>query len=59
MYQENLSVLLAYELLHTFEWKRGGKNGLMALKVDMNKVYDKVEWIFLRAIRLKMRFGKA
>lgn len=34
------SVLLAYELLHTFRQKRSGKKGLMALKADISK------WVF-------------
>lgn len=41
------NVLLAYEILHTMRNKRVGKKGLMALKIDMSKAYDWVEWEFL------------
>lgn len=36
------NVLLAYEL-HTFSQKREGRKGLIALKLDMSKAYDRVE----------------
>ncbi|KAA3481214.1 reverse transcriptase [Gossypium australe] len=37
------NILLAYEILHTFSQKRNGRKGLMALKMDMSKAYDRVE----------------
>lgn len=52
------NVLLAYEMLHTFGPKTRGRQRYMALKVDMNKAYDRVKWEFLRAMMGKMGFAK-
>ncbi|KAA3483608.1 reverse transcriptase [Gossypium australe] len=41
----------AYELLHTFSEKWKGRKGLLALKLDMSKAYNRVEWNFLRVAR--------
>lgn len=37
---------MAYELLHTIK-KKKGKCGLFGVKVDMNKVYNRLEWNFI------------
>ncbi|KAA3485161.1 reverse transcriptase [Gossypium australe] len=52
------NVLLAYEMLHTFRKKRTGMKGFMAVKLDMSKAYDMVEWVFLNEVMLKMGFAK-
>ncbi|KAH1114164.1 hypothetical protein J1N35_007542 [Gossypium stocksii] len=51
------SMLLAYEILHTLRNKRVGKKGLMALKIDMSKAYDRVERDFLKQMMTKMGFA--
>ena len=42
------NILVAYELTHFLLNKRGGEVGYAAIKLDMSKVYDRVEWHFLR-----------
>lgn len=43
------SVIVCYELMHHINRKKG-KNHLMAVKIDLAKEYDKVEWSILRSI---------
>ena len=50
------NILVALETLHYLKSKRRGKSGLMALKLDMNKAYNRVEWIFLEKIMEKLGF---
>ena len=42
------NVLVAFEMMHHTNQKRGGNIGEMTLKLDMNKAYDRVEWIYLK-----------
>ena len=37
------NVLVAFETMHFINQKRKGKQGLMAIKLDMSKAYDRVE----------------
>ena len=50
------NVLLAYETLHTMHGRKKGKKDSLALKLDIRKAYDRVEWDFLRGIMLKLGF---
>ena len=50
------NLLISYEILHYLNRKSQGKQGYAALKVDMAKAYDRVEWGFLEKIMLKMGF---
>ena len=48
--------ILAYEMSHFLRRKRTGRTGFMALKLDMSKSYDRVEWPFLQGVTRKMGF---
>jgi hypothetical protein len=50
------NVLAAYETLHTMHSRLKGKKGFMAIKLDMSKAYDRVEWAYLKAVMRKMGF---
>ena len=50
------NIIISAEIMHFLKRKRQGKNGVAALKIDMSKAYDRIEWNFLQAMMLKMGF---
>ena len=48
------NILVAYELTHFMKQKKKGKEGHAAVKLDMSKAYDRVEWPFLQAMMAKL-----
>ena len=50
------NITTAYELLHRMRNRRKGRVGHMAVKLDISKAYNLVEWGFLRQIMLKLGF---
>lgn len=48
------NVLVAFETMHHISQKKTGKVGETALKLDMSKAYDRVEWQCLENIMGKM-----
>jgi hypothetical protein len=50
------NIVVAYEALHTMNSRMKGKKGYMAIKLDMSKAYDRVEWSFLEAMMRGLGF---
>lgn len=47
------NILIAHEIMNSMKGRRNGKKGFMAVKLDMAKAYDRIEWSFLeRALRM-------
>lgn len=41
------NIMVSYEGIHYLKRKRKGNDGYMTLKIDMSKVYDRIEWDLL------------
>lgn len=50
------NVIVAFELLCSLHENNNGKKGFMALKLDMSKTCDRVEWEFFRLVVRRMGF---
>ncbi|KAG7600109.1 Ribonuclease H domain [Arabidopsis suecica] len=52
------NILIAQENFHALRTNPACKKKFMAIKTDMSKAYDRVEWSFLQALMLKMGFAQ-
>ena len=50
------NILIAFEFVHHMKTNCTRKKGFMAMKLDMSKAYDRVEWRFPEQILLKLGF---
>ena len=50
------NIMVAFETLHHMKNHNSGKHGFMAIKLDMSKAYDRVEWVYLERLMEKMGF---
>ena len=49
------NTILVQELIHTMG-RAKGRNGYMAIKIDLEKAYDKLEWGFIREMLMRFNF---
>ena len=47
---------MAFETLHYMKHHQNGSSGYMALKLDMSKEYDHIEWIYLEFLMKRIGF---
>ena len=52
------NITCAYECLHFMKRSKAKSNSYCALKLDMMKAYDRLEWSYLQAIMLKLGFNQ-
>ncbi|KAF5454971.1 hypothetical protein F2P56_024596 [Juglans regia] len=50
------NVMVAYEVLHSIKVRKKGKEGSMAIELDMSKAYDKMEWPYVGAVMKRLGF---
>lgn len=50
------NIIIGHECLHTVKSYTFGLNGMTALKLDLSKAFDRIEWSYLKQIMKKMGF---
>ena len=51
------NIMVAFETLHYMRNHSLGETGYMALKLDMSKAYDRVEWLYMEKLTKNIGFG--
>ena len=47
------NIMIAQEIFHALRTKTSGRNKRMAIKTDMSKAYDRMEWVFIEDVMRK------
>lgn len=53
------NIIIGYDCLHKIRHSKGKRNGLVALKLDISKAYNRVEWLFLKQTMPKLGFAQS
>lgn len=51
------NVVVSFEIMHFLKRKTKGKDGFMAIKLDMSKACDRLEWSYLRVVLSRLGFA--
>lgn len=51
------NAMVAIEFIHCIKTKIRGSNGCVALKLDINKAYNRIDWDYLTSVMGKMGFN--
>lgn len=51
------NIIVGYECLYKIRHGKGKKHGPIALKLNISKAYDRVEWNFLKQTMSKLGFS--
>jgi len=49
------NAIIVHEIVHTMG-KANGKAGYMAIKIDLEKAYNKLEWSFIKSMLIRYNF---
>lgn len=52
------NVVVAFEVIHHMRNRKGGQEGEIALKLDVSKAYDMVNWEYLRRRMISLGFNQ-
>lgn len=52
------NIIVAYEALHSIKSRQKGQTENMAIKLDISKAYDKLEWYFIETMMRKLGFNE-
>uniref|UniRef100_A0A803QD75 Reverse transcriptase domain-containing protein n=1 Tax=Cannabis sativa TaxID=3483 RepID=A0A803QD75_CANSA len=50
------NIIIGQEVMHSLSHRKTGRLGWMALKLDMAKAFDRVEWVFIRKVMERYSF---